>query len=88
MSIFEIIMIISFGAAWPFSIYKSYHSRKTGGKSPVFLGIVLVGYVGGILHKYFYSYDFVIYMYIFNFILVAIDLGLYFRNLNIENKLR
>ena len=33
MSIFEAIMLICFGAAWPFSIYKSYTSRENTGKS-------------------------------------------------------
>lgn len=31
MSIFEVIMLICFGAAWPFSIYKSYTSTSTSG---------------------------------------------------------
>ena len=29
MSIYEIIMLICFGAAWPFSIYKSLKSKST-----------------------------------------------------------
>lgn len=84
MSIFEIIMLLSFGAAWPFSIYKSYTSRQTGGKSPIFMVIILVGYIAGILHKWFYDHDFVIYMYALNFVLVFIDLGLYYRNRKYE----
>jgi hypothetical protein len=84
MSIFEIIMLLSFGAAWPFSIYKSYTSRTTGGKSPVFLVIVIVGYIAGILHKYMYSFDDVIFMYTLNLVMVTADLLLYFRNARIE----
>ena len=53
MSIFEIIMLICFGAAWPLSIYKSYTSRSTEGKSVSFLIVILIGYVAGILHKIF-----------------------------------
>jgi len=44
MSIYEIIMLICFGAAWPFAIYKSYTSKSVLGKSALFLVIVLVGY--------------------------------------------
>lgn len=80
MSIFEAIMLICFGAAWPFSIYKSYVSRSVQGKSAFFLIIVLVGYVAGILHKLFYQYDMVIYLYILNFIMVSIDFILYLQN--------
>jgi len=32
MSVFEAIMLLCFGAAWPFSIYKSYKSKSIMGK--------------------------------------------------------
>lgn len=82
MSVFEIIMLICFGAAWPFSIYRSYRSGSVKGKSLVFLIIVMVGYVAGILHKVFFNYDGVVYLYMVNLILVAVDTGLYLRNRN------
>jgi len=72
-------MLLCFGAAWPFSIYKSIKTQKVSGKSPVFLIIVLIGYIAGIIHKILYNYDFVIFLYIINSILVAIDTWLYFR---------
>jgi len=37
MSIFEALMMIFFGLAWPFSIYKSYKSKSNNGKSLWFL---------------------------------------------------
>jgi hypothetical protein len=80
MSIFEIIMLLCFGAAWPFSIYKSYTARKNAGKSVIFLFIVLVGYVAGVLHKILHSFDNVIYLYILNGLMVIADIGLYYRN--------
>lgn len=80
MSVFEIVMLICFGAAWPFSIYKSYTSRKNTGKSAGFLIIIAAGYVAGILHKLIYSYDPVIFLYTLNFCMVSADIGLYFRN--------
>lgn len=80
MSIFEVIMLICFGAAWPFSIYKSYISRSVQGKSPLFLIVILLGYVAGILHKLFFQFDMVIYLYLMNLIMVFADLLLYFRN--------
>lgn len=80
MSIFEIIMLVCFGAAWPFSIYRSYTSGKTGGKSLFFLIIILVGYMAGIANKLFYRFDNVVYLYYLNFAMVSIDTALWFRN--------
>jgi hypothetical protein len=80
MSVFEIIMLLCFGLAWPFSIHKSWKSRQTAGKSLLFLVALLVGYVSGILHKVFYNYDFVVFFYALNGTMVALDIALYFRN--------
>lgn len=80
MSIFEIIMLICFGAAWPFSIYRSYKSKSVKGKSFVFLSIVFIGYIAGILHKIFYDFNNVIYLYILNMMMVGIDMLLFLRN--------
>lgn len=84
MSVFEIIMMICFGVSWPFSIYKSYTSRSTKGKSVVFLYIVSAGYVAGILHKIYYHLDGVIIFYVINLLLVITDAVLFYRNLWIE----
>ncbi len=80
MSVFEAIMLLCFGAAWPFSIYKSYKSKSIKGKSLFFLIIVLIGYISGIMHKLLYNYDQVIYLYLLNTIMVSTDIGLYLRN--------
>ncbi|MCI4625848.1 MAG: hypothetical protein L3V56_07790 [Candidatus Magnetoovum sp. WYHC-5] len=79
-SIFEIIMLLCFGCAWPVSIYKSYTSRKNNGKSILFLYLILIGYVAGFLHKILFNYDRVIYLYVFIGSLVCIDILLYYRN--------
>jgi len=86
MSPFEILMLCCFGAAWPFSIIRSWRSRSTRGKSVGFLWIVLVGYVAGVLHKYYYHRDLVIYLYATNALMVGIDLALYFRNRSMEKR--
>lgn len=80
MSIFEIVMLLCFASAWPFSIYKSYTSRQNAGKSLLFMYTIEVGYIAGLLHKYFYNMDGVFYLYLFNFGLVLIDICLYYRN--------
>ena len=80
MSIFEIGMLLCFGAAWPFSIYKSWKSRQTAGKSLLFLFVVFFGYISGICHKMFYAYDRVIFLYCLNALMVGTDIVLYLRN--------
>lgn len=85
MSIFEIMMLVCFGSAWPVSIYKSWKSRTNKGKSIFFLVIVLIGYVAGILHKIFYYYDLVIILYFLNFTMITIDLFIYYRNSKLDS---
>ena len=80
MSPFEIIMLVCFGLAWPFSIYKSYTTREVGSKSLLFLFALLIGYVAGVIHKVFYLFDPVIYLYILNGLMVSVDIALTIRN--------
>lgn len=88
MSLFEILMLVCFGAAWPFSIYKSYRSRETAGKSIYFLWIVFAGYISGITHKLIFSYDAVIFLYVLNGTMVITDIILYYRNKMINKQLK
>lgn len=80
MSIFEIGMLLCFGAAWPFSIYRSLKSGSIAGKSPFFLCIIMVGYLCGILNKLLYRYDQVVYLYALNLVMVSTDFLIYLRN--------
>ena len=88
MSIFEIVMLLCFASAWPFSIRKSYMSRQNAGKSLLFMYIIEFGYLAGMLHKIFYNLDAVFYLYVFNFSLILIDILLYYRNDYIAKKAR
>ncbi len=80
MSVFEILMLVCFGFAWPTAIYKSYTSKSIKGKSVLFLYIIMLGYLMGILHKIIYNPDFVIALYAINLLMVFTDLMLYYRN--------
>ena len=77
---FEALMLLCFGLAWPFSIYKSWTTKQVGSKSLVFLLALLVGYISGIVHKPIYVRDSIIYLYALNGTMVAIDIALYLRN--------
>ena len=88
----EIIMILSFGASWPFNVVKSFRARTAKGKSPVFLILILIGYVAGIAAKLtsepymaqFSTKWYVLIFYVLNFVMVAIDLGMYVRNRRLD----
>jgi hypothetical protein len=78
MSIFEAIMLICFGIGWPISIFKALRTRVVTGKSPLFMAIVFTGYLSGIIHKVLFSPDWIILLYLLNFLMVGTDLFLYF----------
>lgn len=90
--IFEIIMILSFGASWPMNVIKSYKARTTKGKSLGFLCLILFGYIAGITSKlineeYMAAFGekwYVLVFYVLNFIMVFTDLCIYIRNYKID----
>ena len=86
MSFFEALMLICFGAAWPVSIYRSYKSRVTSGKSIGFLVIIEIGYLSGIVYKVSSSLDHVVWLYVLNAVMVLVDICLYRRNFRLERQ--
>ena len=91
----EIVMILCFGASWPFNVVKSYRACTAKGKSPVFLVLIEAGYVAGIAAKlanpaYMAAFGekwYVLFFYVLNFTMVAADLGLYIRNRKLDRRL-
>ena len=92
--ILEVIMIVSFGISWPINAYKSYKARTTKGKSLAFLYLIFFGYIAGITSKFVneaYMAEiaqkwYVLFFYILNFIMVSLDLCLYYRNKVLDKK--
>ena len=90
--IFEVIMIVSFGASWPMNVIKSYRSRTAKGKSLAFLLLIFFGYIAGIVSKLINAAYmaqigtkwYVLFFYVLNLFMVGIDLALYFRNARID----
>lgn len=78
MSVFEILMLICFGAAWPVAIIKSLKTKTNEGKSIIFLYVISSGYLFGIIHKLLYHLDFVIFLYVINLLMVYTDLTIYY----------
>ena len=86
--IFEVIMIVSFGASWPLNVMKSYKARTTRGKSLAFLLLIFFGYIAGIVSKlineaYMAQIGtkwYVLFFYVLNFLMVGADICMYIRN--------
>ncbi len=75
--IFEILMIVSFGASWPFNVIRSYKARTAKGKSLAFLCLILFGYVAGIISKLInegYMADFASKWYVLFFFVLIINM--------------
>ena len=89
----EIFMIVCFGVSWPINMMKSYKARTAKGKSVAFLYLVLFGYIAGLssklINKDYMSHIgqkwYVLFFYVLNFIMVATDLCLYYRNKHLDN---
>lgn len=75
-SIFEAVMLICFGAAWPFSIYELIKTKKAKGKSVKYVVIILAGYISGMCFQYFGDRNAIFFLYFLNAILVSVDLAL------------
>ena len=80
-SIFEFAMLFTFGFSWPFAIAKTLKAKRVDGKSPLFMIIVLIGYVCGIVARLVDDVpgnDWLCLVYLLNMALVSTDLTLYF----------
>lgn len=84
--IFEILMMVCFGLAWPMNIYNSLRSRSTRGKNLFFLCAIAMAYIFGIIYKSLYSPSVSIVFYVINLVMVCADIFLYFLNRTSEIK--
>ena len=93
VNLFEAFTIFCFGLSWPISIRKSYVSRTTKGKSLFFEVFLVIGYAFGIARKFIqlsclgedgFLFYLSFFFYVLNFIEIAIDIALYFRNKRLD----
>ena len=94
-NVLEALTIFCFGLSWPISIRKSYISRTAKGKSLFFEVFLLLGYACGIVRKIVQfsalgHSDFLFFLssffYVLNFIMISIDVALYFRNTKLDRE--
>lgn len=83
--IFDAIMMICFGAAWPVAIMKTLRTKRVTGKSLFFLFFVFIGYSAGIVYKFLEAgrpdttISPVVFLYILNLSMVTVEILLWFR---------
>lgn len=80
----EVVMLACFGASWPVSVAKSLRVKKVTGKSPLFLWLIMLGYLGGITFKLACwnsapERRWILALYVFNLLIVGFDTLLYYR---------
>ncbi len=89
----EALTIFCFGLSWPISIRKSLISRTAKGKSLFFEVFLLLGYLCGIVRKIIqlsngmssgFLFWLSFFFYILNFVMITIDVLLYFRNSKLD----
>lgn len=79
LRIFEIIMLACFGSSWPFAVAKTLRTKVVKGKSPIFLVLILIGYIAGIINKLITNFDHVIWLYCLNGSMVLTEIVLYIK---------
>ena len=92
--ILEIIMILCFGASWPFNVAKSYRARTAKGKSLLFLILIEVGYIAGIAAKlanpvYMAAFGekwYVLFFYCLNLTMVGANICIHLRNMRLDKQ--
>lgn len=94
---FEIIMIVLFGASWPFNIVRAYRAKTAKGTSLIFLLLILIGYAAGMASKVFaliyYGGRYFTYLrtiafsfYCINFIMLSVAIFVFFKNKRLDVK--
>jgi uncharacterized membrane protein len=83
--VLEAAMLVCFGAAWPFSIWKQWRTQRTEGRSLRFIVMVLAGYIAGIAAKLTRAVqagaapEAVTVLYALNAAMVVVDMALFLR---------
>ena len=91
--ILEAIMVISFGISWPISIIKTLKAKTSAGKSPLFISLIIFGYICGIIGKIINipvkPLNYVFIFYCINLVTTSFDLclNLYYSNKEKKQKI-
>ncbi len=86
-TLFEMLMLLCFGASWPVAVVKAYRARTAKGVSLASSCLILTGYAAGITYKFLSGQtNYVIFFYFFNFCIVLTHCILIYRNILLDKK--
>ncbi len=83
--VLEAGMLICFGVSWPVDILKTLRTRRTEGKSLLFMALVLAGYVLGFSAKMSRAAwanempEWISILYVFNAVTIIVDIAVTLR---------
>ena len=79
--ILETVMLVCFGASWPFNLVKNIKAGTARAMSLPFLLLIITGYICGIAAKIISNrINYVLIAYAFNLLIVSANLVVYFIN--------
>lgn len=84
----EALMLVCFGVSWPLDIINTLRKRQSGGKSQVFMAVIVAGYLAGVAAKVLAAradarpLPPVLWLYLVNIALVAADMAVTWRYRN------
>jgi hypothetical protein len=85
--IFEVLMLLCFGASWPVAVVKAFKARTAKGASLPAVLLILTGYAMGIVNKFVNGQiTYVLAFYFFNFTIVSLYCVLLVRNIRLDQK--
>lgn len=86
-SILETGMLVCFGFSWPLNVIKAYRAKTAKGTSLPFVMLIITGYLAGISAKIISGQiNYVLIAYIFNLVIVSLNVVVYFRNASLDKK--
>ncbi|MBQ9530870.1 MAG: hypothetical protein IJR70_02240 [Eubacterium sp.] len=86
-SIFETLMLISFGLSWPFNLVKNIKAKTAKTMSLRFLLLIEFGYICGIAAKFISgNINYVLIAYFLNLAVVGANIAVYFINKKMDRK--
>lgn len=87
LQIFEVLMLLCFGASWPVAVLRAWKARTAKGASLTSVLLILAGYAMGILNKIVnQQFNYVLLFYFFNFTIVAVYGILLYRNIRLDRE--
>jgi hypothetical protein len=83
----EATMLICFGMSWPMNLIKNIKAKTAKSMSIQFILLIIVGYLAGISAKIInHRINYVLIVYLFNLVVVSLNLIVYFVNKKLDSK--